>query len=71
MSKQFTQFSTSGTVDAEYRFGRPKVYLTLHQLVRLTILRSKLGETHAERVARAASGHATTPLSPASRLSIR
>jgi hypothetical protein len=42
------------STDAEYRFGRPKVYLAAHELVRLTILRSKLGDTHAERIARAA-----------------
>jgi tryptophanase len=71
MSNHFTRFSTSGTVDAEYRFGRPKVYLALHELVRLTILRSKLGDTHAERVARAASGHAATQLFPPSRRSLR
>jgi hypothetical protein len=39
------------SVDAEYRFGRPKTYLTAHELARLTILRSKLGETRQERAA--------------------
>lgn len=42
------------TVDAEYRFDRPKVYLATHELARLTVLRSRLGDTHAERLARAA-----------------
>jgi hypothetical protein len=42
------------SVDADYRFGRPKVYLAPHELARLTILRSRLGETTAERQARAA-----------------
>jgi hypothetical protein len=37
--------------DADYRFGRPKLYLAPHELARLTILRSKLGETQAERAA--------------------
>jgi len=39
------------SVDAEYRFGKPKTYLTAHDLARLTILRSKLGETRQERAA--------------------
>ena len=30
MSDEFTQFSTTDSVDAEYRFGRPKVYLWPH-----------------------------------------
>lgn len=36
--------------DAEYRFGRPKVYLAPHELARLAILRSRLGDTQAERI---------------------
>ena len=39
------------SVDAEYRFGTPKIYLTLIEIARLTILRSKLGDTRAERAA--------------------
>ena len=42
------------SVDSEYCFGRPKVYLAPHELARLVILRSKLGDTQAERLARAA-----------------
>ncbi|MBV9133244.1 MAG: hypothetical protein JO020_30095 [Chloroflexi bacterium] len=42
-----------GGIDAEYRFGRPKVYLTSHELARLTLVRSRLGETRAEREAEA------------------
>ena len=42
------------------RFGRPKVYLAPHELARLTIVRSKLGDTRAERVAQAA-GNTQTP----------
>jgi hypothetical protein len=37
-------------MDAEYRFGRPKLYLAPHELARLTILRSRLGDTQAERM---------------------
>ncbi len=40
--------------DTEYRFGRPHVYLTPRQLARLTILRSRLGDTRVEREAAAA-----------------
>jgi hypothetical protein len=36
------------TLDAEYCFGKPKVYLTQMEIARLTILRSKLGDTRAE-----------------------
>jgi hypothetical protein len=42
---------TQSCLDADYRFGRPKVYLTPHELARLTLLRSRLGETRAERQA--------------------
>ena len=41
-------------MDAEYRFGRPKGYLAPHELARLVILRSRLGDTRTERLARAA-----------------
>jgi hypothetical protein len=39
------------SADVEYRFGKPKTYLTLHELARLTLLRSRLGETQRERAA--------------------
>jgi hypothetical protein len=39
------------SVDSEYRFGQPKSYLAPHELARLTILRSTLGDTQAERAA--------------------
>jgi len=68
MSNEFTQFSTTDSVDAEYRFGRPRVYLAPHELARLTVLRSRLGDTHAERMAHAAGIQAATQLSSASRL---
>jgi hypothetical protein len=35
----------------DYRFGRPKVYLTSIEIARLVIVRSKLGDTRAEREA--------------------
>jgi len=41
------------SVDAEYRFGRPKVCLTPHELARLIIVRSRLGDTRVEREAEA------------------
>ena len=68
MSDEFTHFSTTQSVDAEYRFGRPKVYLATHELARLTLLRSRLGDTHAERMAHGAGIQAATQLSSASRL---
>ena len=39
------------SVDAEYHFGKPKVYLTPIEIARLTIVRSRLGDTGAERAA--------------------
>jgi hypothetical protein len=48
---------TDHTVDAEYRFGRPKVYLAPHELARLILLRSRLGDTRAERVENAANSN--------------
>jgi hypothetical protein len=35
--------------DIEYRFCKPKTYLTVPELVQLTFLRSRLGETQYER----------------------
>ena len=43
--------SELGSVDAEYRFDRPKVYLTPIEIARLMIVRSRLGDTNAERAA--------------------
>jgi hypothetical protein len=40
-----------GTVDAEYRLGKPKVYLTPVEIARLMIVRSRLADTSAERAA--------------------
>jgi len=41
--------SSLPSLDADYAFGRPKVYLTPHEVARLTIVRSRLGDTRAER----------------------
>jgi hypothetical protein len=71
MSDEVTHFSTSGSVDAEYRFGRPKIYLAPHELARLTVLRSRLGDTHADRLARAAGTGAAADPSSATRQSPR
>jgi len=54
MNPDIHQLSSLDSIDAEYRFGRPKVYLTPRELARLTLVRSKLGDTHADRVAYAA-----------------
>jgi hypothetical protein len=68
MNDEFTHFSTTDSVDAEYCFGRPKVYLAGQELARLSVLRSRLGDTHAERLAHAAGMQAATRLSSANRL---
>jgi hypothetical protein len=39
------------SLDADYRFGRPQVYLTPIELARLVLLRASLGDTQAERAA--------------------
>jgi len=50
------------SVDAEYRFGKPKIYLTPIETARLTIMRSRLGDTRAERAAeRIATAESSTP----------
>ena len=49
MSGDIPQHNRLDSVDAEYRFGRPKVYLSSHELARLTLVRSRLGDTRAER----------------------
>ena len=51
MLNDIDQIATLASVDSEYRFGKPKTYLTARELARLTILRSKLGETRGEREA--------------------
>ena len=51
MLDDIERITTLHSIDTEYRFGKPKTYLTAHELARLTILRSKLGETRDEREA--------------------
>jgi hypothetical protein len=51
MNTDLDQVACLRSVDAEYRFDRPKVYLTPLELARLMIVRSKLGDTQAERAA--------------------
>jgi len=51
MSSQLQPIISLPSTDAEYNFDRPKLYLAPKELARLTILRSKLGETRAERAA--------------------
>jgi hypothetical protein len=51
LSNEVQHISSLASTDAEFRFGRPKQYLAPHELARLTILRSKLGDTPAERAA--------------------
>jgi hypothetical protein len=61
---------SSTSFDAEYRFGRPHVYPTPHEIARLLIARSRLGDTQAARAAehvepatrRPGSAHATRPV---------
>ena len=54
MQPDFAQLRSLPSLDADYRFGRPTLYLAPHELARLTILRSRLGDTRAERQAYAA-----------------
>ena len=63
MNSDFAQLNSLPSVDADYRFGRPKVYLAPHELARLSVIRSRLGDTHAERLARAA-GTRRSPAQP-------
>jgi hypothetical protein len=47
----YHDLSALPSLDADYCFGRPKVYLTPREVARLTIVRSRLGDTRAEREA--------------------
>jgi hypothetical protein len=51
MNTDLNLVSALPSIDAEYCFGHPKTYLAPHELARLTLLRSVLGETSAERAA--------------------
>ena len=44
-------FVSQDSSDADYQFGHPKTYLAPIELARLTILRSRIGDTRAERAA--------------------
>lgn len=50
-SEYITHITSMPSMDVDYRFGHPHVYLAPQELARLTILRSKLGDTRAERAA--------------------
>src|SRR5262245_50074534 len=43
MNDKYRHINSLPSLDAEYRFGEPRLYLAPHELARLTILRSKLG----------------------------
>ena len=51
MQPEFNTRHVLDSIDAEYRFGRPKVYLSPHEIARLTLVRSRLGDTRSERAA--------------------
>ncbi len=45
----YHELSSLPSLDAEYSFGRPRVYLAPREVARLTIVRSRLGAGIAER----------------------
>jgi len=49
MDHDHAQLSALPSLDADYYFGRPKLFLTPRELARLTLVRSRLGETRDER----------------------
>jgi hypothetical protein len=51
MNDEYRYINSLASLDVEYRFGQPKLYLAPHEIARLTILRSKLDDTQAERAA--------------------
>jgi hypothetical protein len=51
MNDECRYINSLASLDVDYRFGQPKLYLAPHELARLTILRSKLGDTQADRAA--------------------
>jgi len=53
MSIEIQRIIALPSFDSDYSFGKPKTYLTAHELARLTLLRSRLGETRQEREAEA------------------
>ena len=55
---------SSASFDAEYRFGRPHVYLTPQEIARVLIARSRLGDTRANRVAESIEPAARRSVTP-------
>lgn len=51
MTSDVQQIISLPSLDAEYKFGQPTIYVKPLELARLILLRSKLGETRAERAA--------------------
>ena len=51
MRPELVRLTSLPSVDVEYRFDRPHVYLSQRELARLTLLRSRLADTRAERAA--------------------
>jgi len=56
MMSDLQQLISLPSRDDEYQFGQPTVYLKPLELARLTLLRSRLGETSTERAAENISG---------------
>jgi len=55
---------SSTSFDAEYRFGRPHVYLTPQEIARVLIARSRLGDTRADRAAESIEPAARRSVTP-------
>ena len=51
MNTDLQQIISLPSIDVEYTIGRPNLYPAPKELARLTILRSELGDTRAERAA--------------------
>jgi hypothetical protein len=49
MSNELQHLTSRPSIDAEFRFGQPKLYLAPQELARLTTSRSRLGDAQAER----------------------
>ena len=62
MTTNLDQIPCERCIDAEYRFGQPKLYLTPIELARLIIARSRLGDTRSERAAEAIGAVGPTKL---------
>jgi hypothetical protein len=51
MNNELQQLISLPSLDDDYSFGQPTIYLKPLELARLTLLRSCLGETREERAA--------------------